>query len=209
MNKQSKKIDLKRRSINRQIAQRNRIIKKQNKLSEESIAMKITRYLKRTKMSWYNVWKWPSELIEDVQQWLAVRAALKEETTQQILNRFKYELRADTIGRLYTVINVPEELYPYEKRDMVWPWMLEQLRELDDLLMECRLNDMVYPEVTQIEGAPAYLVILSPQTESFSIWKFLRWLFNLGIVSLTVYLLNRIAIKAFGLGLIDSIISLF
>lgn len=171
--------------------------------------MKILRTLKSSKMHIFNIWSWPIQLWDDIRQWRIVRKALKEEEVKQGFASYKYELRIDRIGRIYTVINIPEELYPYEKRDMVWPWMLEQLRELDDILMQIRLNDLVYPEVTKLDDAPAYLVVLSPSTESVSIWKFLRWLFNLSVTGFTLYLINAIILKSSGLSIIGHISSLF
>ena len=171
--------------------------------------MKILTTLKSKPMNWYNIWKWPSEIIDDIRQWFLVRSALKEPETLAALTSWKYELRQDKIGRLYTVINVPEELWPYEKQDQVWPWMVEQLRELDMLLLQRQLSDLVYPEVTRIEDAPAYLVVLSPSTESLSIYKGLRWLFNLGLVTLSLVIINKLVLKFAGQSLITLILSLF
>ena len=171
--------------------------------------MKILTTLKSKPMNWYNIWKWPTEIIDDIRQWLLVRSALKEPETEDALKSWKYELRQDRIGRLYTVINVPEELWPYEKQDQVWPWMVEQLRELDMLLLQRQLSDLVYPVVERIPDAPAYLVVLTPSTESLSWSKGLRWLWNLGLVTLTLFLINKIVLKLAGQSLFTLILSLF
>jgi hypothetical protein len=165
--------------------------------------------LKFTKMNWYNIFKWPAEIYDDIRQWLLVRSALKEPETIEALKSFKYELRVDQIGRIYTVINLPEELWPYEKQNQVWPWMVEQLRELDDLLLSRQLNDLIYPEVKPIEGAPAYLIVLTPSTESLKWSKFFGWILRLGLVGFTILLINKICIKAFHTSIIDFLISLF
>jgi len=159
----------------------------------------------------YNIWSWPSALIDDIQQWMVVRKALKEPQVIQAFKSFKYELRTDNIGRVYTIINIPDELWEYEKRQMVWPWMLEQLRELDELLMMLRLNDLLYPIVDPVNepGVMAYRIILTPSTESLSIWKFLRWLFNLSFVGFSAYVINAIVLKFSGSSVLDLIISLF
>jgi hypothetical protein len=156
-------------------------------------------------MNLFNVWKWPIEVYEDVRQWLIVRSALKESETIEKFKSFKYELRKDNIGRIYTVINVPEELLPFDKRDQVWPWMLEELRDLDLLLMDVRLNELVYPEVTRIAEYPAYLVILTPSVESFSFTKFFGWLFNVAFVSALLITGNKICVKFLGSSAIDII----
>ena len=165
--------------------------------------------LKSKNMNWYNIWKWPAELIDDIRQWFVVRSALKETETMSALETWQYELRKDKIGRLYTVINVPEELWPYDKQDQVWPWMVEQLRELDAILLRRQLSDLLYPVVERIEDAPAYLVILTPSTESLSWTKGLRWIFNCGITFLTLALVNGLCQKAFGHSIVNFIQSLF
>lgn len=160
-------------------------------------------------MKWYNIWSWPAAVIDDYRQWRTVKKAIEETEVKEKFKNFKYEMRVDKIGRIYTVINIPEELLPYEYRNMVWPWVLEQLREIDDLLLELRLNDLVYPDIQPLEEAPAYIVKLVPSTESLSIWKFLIWLKNVGILSLLVYISNNILHKTTGHSIIDLILSVF
>jgi hypothetical protein len=174
-----------------------------------SLSTRILHKLKRSKMKWYNIWSWPASLIDDYRQWRTVKKATQETEVIEKFKNFKYEMRVDKIGRIYTVINIPEELLPYEHRKMVWPWVLEQLREIDDLLLELRLNDLVYPEVEQYPDAPAYIVKLIPSKESLSIWKFLTWLRNVGILTLSFYLLNGIVKKIADVSIINFIISLF
>jgi len=163
-------------------------------------------------MGVFNFWSWPAELIDDIRQWMVVRKALKEPATQAELKSFEeLEIRQDRIGRLYTVVNLPEELWDYEKKNMAWPYVLDKLRLVDELLMKVRLNELLYPDVRPIEemDAMAYLVILSPSVESFSIWKFLRWIFNTAFTSGTIFLLDRIILKLSGSGIIGHFMSLF
>lgn len=160
-------------------------------------------------MKLYNFWSWPSQLISDIREWNIVRKALKEAAVQEKFKTFKYELRIDRLSRIYTVVNIPEELWELEKKNMVWPWMLEQLRELDEMLMSVQLNDLVYPDVQQIPDAPAYLVILRSSRESISIWKFLRWIFNCTFVFLMLYITNAVIGKIFGQTIVQFISSLF
>ena len=157
----------------------------------------------------YNFWSWPSQLISDIREWNIVRKALKEVAVQEKFKSFKYELRVDRIGRIYTVVNIPEELWEFDKRNMVWPWMLEQLRELDEMLMSVQLNDLVYPEVDKLPDAPAYLVVLKSSRESLSIWKFLRWLFNCSFVIFSLIIINQLIGKIFGQTVIQFLTSLF
>jgi hypothetical protein len=161
-------------------------------------------------MGLFNFWSWPAELIDDLRQWMVVRSALKEPSTQSELKAFQdLEIRQDKIGRLYTVVNLPEELWPYEKRNMAWPYVLEKLRTVDELLMKVRLNELLFPDVKPIDDAYAYLIVLSPSIESLSIWKLLRWLLNMTVTITTLFLTDRIILKITGSGIIDHILSLF
>jgi hypothetical protein len=160
-------------------------------------------------MKIYNFWTWPSQLISDIREWNIVRKALKETAVKQKFKNFKYELRVDRIGRVYTVINIPEELWDFDKRNMVWPWVLDQLRELDEMLMEVQLNDLLYPEVDKLQDAPAYLVVLRSSRESMSIWKFLRWILNCGFVIFMIYITNALIGKVLGQTAFQFLLSLF
>lgn len=212
MKNESAKIKLREnqnKRIKRQLSHKIKLLKTKNPYSKRPLEMKILRILKSSNMNWFNILKWPAELIDDIRQWLLVRTALEEPETLQAIKSFKYELRVDRIGRLYTVINIPEELWPFEKQGQVWPWMVEQLRELDDLLLERQLNDLLYPEVTPIEGSPAYLVILSPSVESLKWSKFFGWIFRAGFLTATILFADRIAIKSFGQSIVELLASLF
>jgi hypothetical protein len=157
----------------------------------------------------YNFWSWPAQLISDIKEWNIIRKALREPEVKEAFKNFKYELRIDRLSRIYTVVNIPEELWEYDKRKMVWPWVLNELREIDDLLMSVRLNDLVYPDVKEISDAPAYLVVLSASNESFSFWKFLRWIINCGFVLLSLYIINALIGKWLGMTVIQFLTSLF
>lgn len=206
--KREKRSKLKERNMKRKLANNLASFKKRKVRSFQLWYSRLLIKLKSSKMKWYNVWSWPSELISDIREWRVVRKAMKEAEVIEKFKAFKYELRIDNISRIYTVINLPEEFWELSKRDMVWPWVLEQLREIDELLMSVRLNELVYPQVDPIPDTPAYLIVLSPSLESLSIWKFLRWLLNLGFVSLFLFLMNALIGKIFGITAINFIISL-
>lgn len=202
-----KKIKIKEKSLKRQ----ERIKKKTEanmkiipKIKKRWLSRLLTKIRKKD-MTLFNFWKWPLEIIDDINQWFMVRRALKEEETIQALKDFPYGLRKDRIGRLYTVINIPEELYPKDKQEQVWPWMVEQLRALDTILMKRQLSDILYPEVKPIPDAPAYLLILSSSSDSLSILKFLRWLLNLSFIGALLFMIQRITFVLSGNSIIDLI----
>ena len=171
---------------------------------------KIIKKLKLSKMKLFNTWSWPAELVDDIRSWSIVRSALKEELTNSILSTYKYAIRIDKIGRLYTVINVPDEFYEPDKQKLVQYWLVEQLRELDEILMQCGLSEFVYPIIEKIadKDAFAYLIILSPPTESLSFWKFTFWCFNVVLTGVSLILINSIVQNLTGYNFLD-LFSLF
>jgi len=82
-------------------------------------------------------------------------------------------LRVDWVGRMYTVINLPDEIIqnPYLEETYV----IQQLREYDKVLITLGLADIIYPEFTKIEGESAYLLILYPESDYLN-WS--RFIFN-------------------------------
>jgi hypothetical protein len=128
-----------------------------------------------------------------------------------MVKKFPYEMRMDKLGRIYTVINVPENILntTSAEGDIVWPWVLAELRKVDDLMMKMLLNDVIYPDVSLIPGTAAYLVVLTPQSESLSLWNILLWILNLVMWTGILLITNAIFTRIFGEGIISSLINLF
>jgi len=108
-------------------------------------------------------------------------------------NRKKLEensLRVDWAGRIYTVVNVPEELKNYPNIEM---WVMQQLGPYNKILLELGVADYSFPEVQRIDepGVDAYLVVMYPELTSISIWRIIleiaKWI---GIVVVGKILIN-------------------
>jgi hypothetical protein len=89
----------------------------------------------------------------------------------------EYDLRVDRLGRIYTVVNLPEEVsngneYMHEA------WVLQNLGPYNKALEQVGLAGYVFPEMRKIEepGTAAYLLVLYPEVNSLS---FLRFILNL------------------------------
>jgi len=184
-------------------------LNKKNKKVIATLPSMFLSKLKAKRMGWFNIWQWPAELVDDIRQWFIVRSALKEQETIEKIASFRYEIRKDNIGRLYTVINIPEELTPYDKQDMVWPWVVEQLRDIDDLLINRQLSDLMFPSIKRIENESAYLVILASSSESLSLSKLFSWIWNIAFTSGFVYVTNQIIYNSFNFSCFDFILSIF
>lgn len=124
-------------------------------------------------------------LLREIRIWLMVRRVAKR--NQETLDEF--DLRVDWIGRIYTVINLPEEVatQPYSQQ----PYVLGQLRKYDEVLLRLQLSDVLFPEFEKIPGEDAYILILTAEREYLSL---LRFLLNLGLWIL-IFFVAKIAIN--------------
>lgn len=108
----------------------------------------------------------------------------------------KYKLRVDWLGRIYGVINIPEEVEGAAKQ-IQEAYVLQAITEYGKVMMEIRLADVMYPEIEKIPNAPAYLVILWPEYEALSFWRIIGNIIRTGIISTLIYFLVKLIIKHF------------
>jgi len=106
-------------------------------------------------------------LLKEFNIWRKVRAVALE-------NKEKLEeagFRVDWVGRIYTVINLPEEVVnqPFSREGYV----LMRLREYDNLFLNMGIADYISPELVDLEEAEAYLLILSPDNDYIKFWPFM------------------------------------
>jgi len=108
-----------------------------------------------------------SKLYKELNIWRKIRKIAKSE--EEALNEKGF--RVDWIGRIYTVINLPEEVAtaPISQEGYV----LMKLREHDQFLLQLGIADYVSPEFSKIEGTDSFLLVLSPDRDYFKLWPFL------------------------------------
>ncbi len=111
-------------------------------------------------------------LINEINIWRKVRAIALENEGLLKENGF----RVDWVGRIYTVINLPEEVVnqPFSREGYV----LMKLREYDSMFLNMGIADAIAPELVDLQDAEAYLLILSPDRDYIKLWPFLISLFN-------------------------------
>jgi len=113
-------------------------------------------------------------LINEINIWRKVRAIALENEGLLKENGF----RVDWVGRIYTVINLPEEVVnqPFSREGYV----LMKLREYDSMFLNMGIADAIAPELVDLQDAEAYLLILSPDRDYIKLWPFLISLFKTG-----------------------------
>jgi len=120
------------------------------------------------------------DVISEINIWRKVRIIAKE--NEKILNESGF--RVDWIGRIYTVINLPEEVVnqPISKEG----YILMKLREYDRLFLDMGIADAIAPEIEEIPGADAYLLILSPDRDYVKLKPFLWSMLKTGVLVLGI-----------------------
>lgn len=139
-------------------------------------------------------------LIREIRTWREVKKTVTENIGK--LNELGFD--ADWVGRIYTVMEIPEELdklpqtnvnETIERNVAIDLHIKEKLIPISNLLNELRLSDLVmYPEFyEQFENTNSILVVLSPERKYFTFPKlFVRFLalaaLVVGAVALCVWI---------------------
>ena len=122
-----------------------------------------------------------TDLYNEIKTWNRIRSIAKKAEPQLKEKGF----RVDWIGRIYTVINLPEEVVsaPISQEGYV----LMQLREHDKLFLSLGIADYVSPEFNPIPETDSFLLVLSADRDYFRFWPLIK---SLGKTTLLLVLLR-------------------
>jgi hypothetical protein len=128
-------------------------------------------------------------LIKELNIWRKVRSVANE--NKKSLNEAGF--RVDWVGRIYTVINLPEEVInqPISREGYV----LMKLREYDSLFLNMGIADAIAPEIIELTDADAYLLILSPDRDFIKIKPALWFTIKLTVIFLIGRVIYRIGLN--------------
>ena len=131
----------------------------------------------------FKFWK---ELYYELRTWrrLSKIAKASRETLEES------NFRVDWVGRIYTVINLPEEML--SRPDLQEGWVFMQLREYDTLFMDLGIADYLFPEITPISDRAAYLLVLTGPKDYIGGWNILWNLFKLGVLLIVLKVLYAV-----------------
>jgi hypothetical protein len=126
---------------------------------------------------------YPVNLYRELRTWWRVRKVALEYEDQLSSMGF----RVDWIGRIYTVINLPEEVITAAPQ-IQEGYVLMKLRDYDRLFLQLGLAGDVFPEMERIEedGVAAFLLILSPDRDYFKLWPLVWFLIKAGLFVILV-----------------------
>lgn len=131
------------------------------------------------------------DLYREIRIWSIFRRTAKDNT--ELLNT-QHELRVDWIGRIYGIINLPEEVQT-AANEIQQAYVLQQVTKYGDVMNKLRLSDIVYPELEKIQGSPSYLIVLWPVFEDFNLWKILGNIIRTSVIVFCLYFLCKLIIN--------------
>lgn len=141
------------------------------------------------------------KVIIDIRNYFFLRSVIKK--NKGTIEWEKFKLRADWIGRIYTVINLPPEIiYSPDSPEEIRPaYILEESRPLNEYLTKLNLQEIVLPSINPIEGSISYLMVYSPYfrrlsfkwvlTRIFLVLVFIWAQFKFGILEWIFSLLGK------------------
>lgn len=116
-------------------------------------------------MKWLlDTYKYWYELAKDIRVWWIFRSVARKNTEK--LN--EQSLRVDWLGRIYGVVNLPEEVMG-ASQEIQQAYVLQQITTYGELILKMGLGDMVYPQIQRIDGSNAYLIVLWPVFEELAL----------------------------------------
>ena len=141
-------------------------------------------------MNWFlSTFTYWSELVSEIRIWWIFRSTARQKENIEKLN--ETDLRVDWLGRIYGVINMPEEVVGAAPQ-VQQAYVLQQINKWGPLTTEMGLEDIIYPEISRIPGTSAYLVVMWPQYDSLGVWYILGNLIKTAVVGFVLFLLGRL-----------------
>ena len=131
---------------------------------------------------------WP-ELYSEIRIWWIFRSTARKKANTQTLN--EQDLRVDWLGRIYGVVNMPEEVLTAAPQ-VQQAYVLQQINKWGPVTTEMGLADIIYPEISRIPGSSAYLVVMWPQYDSLDFWSILGNIIKSAAVGFGLFLLGRL-----------------
>ena len=115
-------------------------------------------------MKWFtNTFSYWSELYSEIRIWWIFRRTAKQKTNLQKLNN--QDLRVDWLGRIYGVVNMPEEVQGAAPQ-VQQAYVMQQLGKWGPVMNELGISDIIYPEMAKIPNSASYLVVMWPQYDA-------------------------------------------
>lgn len=155
---------------------------------------------------------WVSDVYTDLKHWYIIRKVCLDPNAKKVFKENNPEIRHDKIYRLYTVINIPNDMYDKKFESARETLLIDELRKIESLTLRLGISEILYPEYNIITDVPesfAYLLTLETDKDSLSWLKGLLWIFKMFIWTCIILAINSIILNLTGNTIIGWIASLF
>lgn len=141
-------------------------------------------------MKWFkNTFSYWGELVSEIRIWWIFRSTSRKPDNIKKLN--DNELRVDWLGRIYGVVNMPDEVVGAAPQ-VQQAYVLQQISKWGPLTTEMGLADIIFPEIDRVAGTNSYLVIMWPQYDALGLWYILGNIIKTTIVGFGIFLLGKL-----------------
>ena len=134
------------------------------------------------------------ELYQEIKIFIIFRRRAYE--NKKMLEK-EHKLRVDWLGRIYGVINIPEEVEGAAQQ-VQEAYVLQAITNYGNVMVRIGLAGVQYPEIERIPGAAAYLVVLWPEYEALTFWRIIGNIIRTSAIVGLTYLLVRVGISNWG-----------
>jgi hypothetical protein len=131
------------------------------------------------------------DLARDIRIWWIFRKTARQYTDQ--LNK-DFELRVDWLGRIYGIINLPEEVQT-ASGEIQQAYVLNKISTYGTFMLQIGLADMVYPQIQKVSQSSSYLVILWPVFDELSILPIIINIFKSSVIAGIFFLIYKFIIN--------------
>ena len=137
---------------------------------------------------WFlNTFVYWKELYGDIRVWWIFRKTANQ--NKESLNK-DFQLRVDWLGRIYGVVNLPEEVQT-ASGEIQQAYVLNKISTYGNFMLQIGLADMVYPQIQKLPDAASYLVILWPVFDELSLLPILGNILKSAFVGFLIFMLYK------------------
>lgn len=129
---------------------------------------------------WYDLYK-------DIRIWWIFRKTSRESI--KMLNE-DHDLRVDWLGRIYGVVNLPEEVRS-AALDVQQAYVLQQITKYGECMLKIGLADVVYPQIQKVKNSSSFLIVLWPVFDDLALLPILGNIIKTTFVAFIIFVLIK------------------
>ena len=138
------------------------------------------KWIASTFTYWYDLYK-------DIRIWWIFRKTSRENI--KMLNE-DHELRVDWLGRIYGVVNLPEEVRS-ASLDVQQAYVLQQITKYGECMLKIGLADVVYPQIQKVKNSSSFLIVLWPVFDDLALLPILGNIIKTTFVAFIIFILIK------------------